>query len=467
MIKVRVLGVKDVHILVVGVNYKTAPIEIREKLTFSENQTAEAMKSLNQQKSVLESVIISTCNRTEIYAVVDQLHTGRYYIKQFLAEWFDLDKEQFSPFLSMYEADGALEHLFRVTCGLDSMVLGETQILGQMKQAFLQGQEAGTTGTIFNQLFKQAVTLAKRSHKETEIGENAVSVSYAAVELAKKIFGDLVNKHVVIYGAGKMGELAAKNLHGSGVREVTVVNRTMENAERLSTQFNGQAKTVDQLNEVLETADILISSTGASDYVINKQTIEAVHKRRKGRPLFLVDIAVPRDLDPAIDELESVFLYDIDDLQGIVDANLEARKEAAEQIEIMVEADIVAFKDWLQTIGVVPVISALRNKALSIQADTMESIERKMPDLTEREKKVLNKHTKSIINQMLKQPILQAKEYAAYPNADQQLDMFKQIFGIEEEVQQEIEKQQDKNKQAVLDTDGKSSFQPASNVANS
>ncbi|MCD5323754.1 MULTISPECIES: glutamyl-tRNA reductase [Pontibacillus] len=455
------------HILVAGLNYKTAPVEIREKVTFSEDELARAMEALNQQKSVLENVIISTCNRTEIYAVVDQLHTGRYYIKQFLSQWFNIDKEDFSPFLSIYESDGALEHLYRVTCGLDSMVLGETQILGQMKQAFLRAQEAGTTGTIFNQLFKQAVTLAKRSHNETEIGENAVSVSYAAVELAKKIFGDLMNKHVVILGAGKMGELAAKNLHGSGVKQVTVMNRTFEKAEQLAGQFRGEAKPMSELNSVLEKADILISSTGASDYVLTKHHLEAAHKKRKGLPLFLVDIAVPRDLDPAIDELDSVFLYDIDDLQGIVDANLEARKEAAEAIEVMIEGEIVEFKEWLQTLGVVPVISALRQKALTIQADTMKSIERKMPDLTEREKKVLSKHTKSIINQMLKQPILQAKEYSAQPNADQNLDMFMQIFGIEEEVQQEIQKQNEKNRQAILETDGKLSFQPASNVANS
>ncbi len=460
-------GGEGVHILVAGLNYKTAPVEIREKVTFSEDELAKAMEALNQQKSVLENVIISTCNRTEIYAVVDQLHTGRYYIKQFLSQWFNIDKEEFSPFLSIYESDGALEHLYRVTCGLDSMVLGETQILGQMKQAFLRAQEAGTTGTIFNQLFKQAVTLAKRSHNETEIGENAVSVSYAAVELAKKIFGDLMNKHVVILGAGKMGELAAKNLHGSGVKQVTVMNRTFEKAEQLAAQFRGQAKPINELSSVLEKADILISSTGANDYVLTKQHLESAHKKRKGLPLFLVDIAVPRDLDPAIDELDSVFLYDIDDLQGIVDANLEARKEAAEAIEVMIEGEIVAFKEWLQTLGVVPVISALRQKALTIQADTMKSIERKMPDLTEREKKVLSKHTKSIINQMLKQPILQAKEYSAQPNADQSLDMFMQIFGIEEEVQQEIQKQNEKNRQAILESDGKFSFQPASNVANS
>ncbi|WP_077621333.1 glutamyl-tRNA reductase [Sediminibacillus massiliensis] len=452
------------HILVVGLNYRTAPVEVREKLTFEDQDVAKAMKSLNEQKSVLENVIISTCNRTEIYAVVDQLHTGRYYIKQFLANWFETDKEVFSPHLAIYEGDGAVEHLFKVTSGLDSMVLGETQILGQMKQAFQLAQQSGTTGTIYNQLFKQAITLAKRGHNETEIGESAVSVSYAAVELAKKIFGDLLNKHVVILGAGKMGELAAKNLKGSGVEEVTVVNRTLAKAKALADKFDGKSESMEALTDVLQDADILISSTGAKEYVITKELLASVHKQRKGRPLFLVDIAVPRDLDPQLANLESVFLYDIDDLQGIVDANLEARRKASEAIELMIEKEIVEFKEWLQTIGVVPVISALREKALTIQAETMKSIERKMPDLSDRERKVLNKHTKSIINQMLKEPILQAKELAAQPDADESLQMFMQIFGIQELVQSEVQKQ-DKNNVVSFDKSGGLTFPAMKSVS--
>src|SRR5579875_980561 len=230
------------HILMVGLNYKTTPVEIRERLTFNETELDCAIKTLAAKKSILENVILSTCNRTEIYAVVDQLHTGRYYIKQFLAEWFKLEQEDFSPYLSIFEDDGAIEHLFTVTCGLNSMVLGETQILGQVRTSFMLAQEQKTTGSIFNHLFKQAITLAKRAHAETEIGANAVSVSYAAVELAKKIFGSLANKHVLIFGAGKMGELAAQNLHGNGVKKVTVINRTFEKAQILAQRFNGEAK---------------------------------------------------------------------------------------------------------------------------------------------------------------------------------------------------------------------------------
>ncbi|TLS39215.1 glutamyl-tRNA reductase [Pseudalkalibacillus caeni] len=432
------------HILVVGLNHKTAPVEIREKLSFNENDLPEALTKLRNSKSILECVIVSTCNRTEVYIVADQLHTGRYYTKAFLSDWFEIEKDEFSPFLVIRENEAAIEHLFRVACGLNSMVLGETQILGQVRDSFLLAQENNTTGTIFNQLFRQAVTLAKRSHSETEIGENAVSVSYAAVELAKKIFGGLEQKKVLIVGAGKMGELTAKHLQSNGVKEVTVVNRTLEKAQELAEKFFGQAKAMNLLQSALSDADIVISSTGATDYVITPELVKPILKKRKGRPLFMVDIAVPRDLDPSLSDFESIFLYDIDDLEGIVETNLEERQKEAEKIELMIEADLVAFQEWLNTLGVVPVISALRTKALSVQAETMNSIERKLPNLTDREKKVLSKHTKSIVNQLLRDPILRAKEMAAEPNAAEALEAFAKTFAIEEEVKQEIAKQRAK-----------------------
>ncbi|MET1032606.1 glutamyl-tRNA reductase, partial [Domibacillus tundrae] len=320
------------HIITVGLNYKTAPVEIRERLSFQEETLAAAMTELQKQKSVLENVIVSTCNRTEIYAVVDQLHTGRYYIKEFLSKWFHIPQAEFTPFLFIYEQEAAVEHLFRVSAGLNSMVLGETQILGQVRQSFLQSQEMGAAGAVFNHLFKQAVTLAKRAHAETNIGANAVSVSYAAVELAKKIFGRLDGRHVLVLGAGKMGELAIKNLHGSGATKVTVMNRTFEKAETLAGRFDGEAKTMEDLQSALGEADILISSTGSKDYVITKELMTGVQKMRKGRPLFMVDIAVPRDIAPDIANLDSIFLYDIDDLEGIVQANLAEREKAAQKI---------------------------------------------------------------------------------------------------------------------------------------
>ena len=443
------------HTLVVGLNYKTAPVEIREKLSFIESELPKAMAALKKEKSILEDVIVSTCNRTEIYAVVDQLHTGRYYIKQFLAKWFDIPVNQFDEHLYIREDDDSLHHLFRVTSGIDSMVLGETQILGQVKKSFLEAQEVGTTGTIYNHLFKQAVTFAKRAHNETTINENAVSVSYAAVELAKKIFGSLKNKHVAILGAGKMGELAIQNLYGNGVGKVTVVNRTFEKAEKLASKFNGDAKSMQELQCMLLEADILISSTGATDYVIDYELMQFVERLRKGKPLFMVDIAVPRDIDPSISDLPNVFLYDIDDLQGIVEANLAEREQAAKEITDMIGQEVIQFKDWFATLGVVPVISALRKKANQIQQETMLSLENKMPNLTEREIKILNKHTKSIINQLLKDPILQAKELANSPKANQQLQLFQQIFGIEEEVVEEVNAQQQKEKAFIESSQNK------------
>ena len=425
------------HILAVGLNYKTAPVEIREKLSFNEADLADAMKALKNKKSILENIIVSTCNRTEIYAVADQIHTCRYYIKEFLSEWFGIEKEEFSPYLFIYEGDGAIEHLFQVSCGLDSMVLGETQILGQVRSSYLLAQKENTIGTVFNHLFKQALTLANKAHSETEINTNAVSVSYAAVELAKKIFGSLNGKSVLIIGAGKMGELAVQNLHGSGADDITVINRTYEKAVTLAGKVGGKAKQLQELQCALVEADILICSTGSKDYVINKEMMPFVNKLRKGRPIFMVDIAVPRDLDPGLAEHDNVFLYDIDDLEGIVEANMAERRTAAQKIELMIEAEAAEFNQWVNMLGVVPVISALRSKALSIQAETMVSIERKLPHLSERDKKVLNKHTKSIINQLLKDPILHAKEMADEPNAREALDQFVKIFHLEELIENE------------------------------
>ncbi|OLO40509.1 glutamyl-tRNA reductase [Alkalihalophilus pseudofirmus] len=432
------------HILVVGLNYKSAPVEIRERFAFQEGELPQALHQLRNMKSILECTIVSTCNRTEIYVVSDQLHTGRHFTKVFLSEWFNLAREEFTSYLDIREDEHAIEHLLRVTCGLDSMVLGETQILGQIKDSFLLAQENGATGTIFNHLFKQAVTLAKRAHSETEIGNNAVSVSYAAVELGKNIFGDFKDKHVLILGAGKMSELTAKHLHANGASQITVINRTEAKAAELAERFLGTSRPMTQLTEALIDADILISSTGARDYVITPSVAKHAMKKRKGRPLFMVDIAVPRDLDPALADFDDIYLYDIDDLEGIVQANLAERKKEAEKIELMIEEEIVEFNRWLNTLGVVPLISALRTKALAIQADTMDSLVRKLPDLTERDKKVLSKHTKSIVNQLLKEPITRVKELAAEEDATGSLELFTKIFALEEELAEQKIKEQEK-----------------------
>lgn len=434
------------HIIKVGINYQTAPVKFREKLVFAQQDLKEAMTQLNVKNSVLENVIISTCNRTEVYAVIDQWHTGRDDIINFLAVWFNVDEQEIGPYIQVAQNDAAIDHLFRVTTGLNSMVLGETQILGQVRDAFLTAQKLQVTGTLFNELFKQAITLAKRAHRSTLISEHAVSVSYAAVELVKEMLGDLANKQVVIIGAGEMAELAIQNFHSSGVKEIIVVNRTFERAKELASRFGVQATKYDELHGKLTHVDIVLSSTSASTVILSKDELEPIQKQRAGKPLFLIDIAVPRDLDPMLIELNNVFLYDVDDLQHIVDKNLAARKKAAEVIQLMIDEEIIKYKQWVTTLEAVPVISALSEKAKMIQQTTLKSIERKIPTLTDREKRVLEKHTTSIVNQLLKQPILESKELAAKKNSTESLSLVVDIFGLDEHVKEDVREQAKLNK---------------------
>jgi len=419
-------------ILLLGLNYKTAPVEIREKFTFSDDSTARALHLLSQTKSIAECIILGTCNRTEIYVVSDQLHAGRLETRNFLANWFGVDKSDFQDHLYIKENEAAIDHLFRVACGLDSMVMGETQILGQVRDAFLLAQQHETTGTVFNQLFKQAITFAKRAHTETAIGQNAVSVSYAAVELGKKIFGSFAGKEVLIIGAGKMSELTAKHLHANGSRRVRVANRTLERANLLAEKFQGDACTMEQLPQALLTADIVISSTGAAGYVITAEQLGPIMKQRKYRPLFMIDIAVPRDLDPRIHDMDNVYLYDIDDLEGIVASNLAERSKEAERLEGLIREELVAFTTWYQTLGVGPVIAALREKAFAIHSEAMRKMENKLPNLTDRELHIIRKHTKGIINQLLHEPVVRLKELAARKDGAEALEMFSSFFALEE-----------------------------------
>lgn len=430
----------NVHTIVVGVNYRTAPIELREKLSFAKTILPEAMRTLQQQKNIVENIIVSTCNRTEIYAVVEKLDTGIDELKHFLAEWFDLPVKSFDKHLIIHKEDQAVEHLLKVSVGMDSMILGETQILGQVRESFLQAQSLGTTSTIFNQLFKQAITFSKRAHAETKIGENAVSISYGAVQLVKQFLGTLNHKQVAILGAGEMGELTLRNLQGSGAEKIIVMNRTFSTAEEMAKKFGSTAKPMTEMHKVLLEADILISSTAATSYIIDYERMRSVERLRNGNPLFLIDIAVPRDLDPRIAELPNVFLYDIDDLQGIVDANLAERKKAAERISLLIEEQIIVFNEWLTTLEAVPVIRALRERAEMIQGTTMESVLNKIPNLTEREQKVLIKHTQSIVNQLLKEPILQVKELVKDSNSAENLVLFQQVFGLEEVIKEKNSK---------------------------
>ncbi|MGO3049263.1 glutamyl-tRNA reductase [Staphylococcus casei] len=432
------------HLIAVSINHRTADVALREKVAFKDDAIRSANVDLYETKSILENVILSTCNRTEVYAVADQIHTGRYYIQRFLARSFGFDVEEIKSMTEVKVGDEAVNHLLHVTSGLDSIVLGETQILGQIRDAFFIAQEEETTGTIFNHLFKQAITFAKKAHNETDIADNAVSVSYAAVELSKKVFGKINNKQALIIGAGDMSELSLLNLIGSGVTDITIVNRTLSKAQNLARKHQVNYEPMDSLPNLLAKVDIVISSTSSEEYIVTNEMMRTIASERKNDSLVLIDIAVPRDIEPNIDVIQSVFNYDVDDLKGLVDANLRERQNAANEIMQKIPNEIVAHNEWVNMLGVVPVIQALREKAMNIQADTMDSIDRKLPGLTDRERKIISKHTKSIINQMLKDPIKQAKELSSDKKSNEKLELFQNIFDIEAEHAYEPKKTRNK-----------------------
>ena len=425
------------HIIVVGLNFRTAPVEVRERFAFAEQELPRAIEMLKQTPSIMECVIVATCNRTELYAVVDRHVLCGHYIRHFMEQWFGMPRQVFTKYLYMYEDEAAIRHLFRVACGLDSMIIGETQILGQVRDAFLLAQRERATGTLFNMLFKQAVTVGKRAHTETSIGESAVSVSYAAVELGKRIFGGFGGKTALIVGAGKMGELTAKHLNASGIKRVLVANRTHERAVEFAERLGGEPLRLDEAAARLADADVVISSTGSREYVLTKAQVEQAMRLRPSRPLFMIDIAVPRDLDPAIADVPNVFLYDIDDLEGIVESNLEQRRREAARIETMIAEELEAFLNWYKTLGVVPLIRALQEKASRIHEETMQSLMNKLPDLTEHERKVIRKLTKSIVNRMMHDPILRIKEMAGDKRAGEAKDLFIKLFALEEAVRRQ------------------------------
>ncbi|MCO7176118.1 glutamyl-tRNA reductase [Sporolactobacillus kofuensis] len=422
------------HILTIGVNHRNTPVDIREQLTFQPEMLEQALTELRETKSIFEDVILSTCNRTELYVICDQLHTGRYFSKKFFADWFHMTSEALMPYLVMKEDQEAIRHLFRVTCGLDSMVLGETQILGQVRTSFLTAQQTGTTGTFFNELFKQALSLAKHAQDETQINDHPVSVSYAAVKLLQDKFGALEDKSVLMIGAGDMSRLALNHLASSGMSHLTVMNRTKSKADLLADQFHGKSAALDAMETCIEQSDIVFTSTSASDFIIDESILLPLIEMRGNRPLILVDIGVPRNIDPAIAQLDHVYLFDIDDLEKIVDSNLEARKKAASQIEMLINEQQEKYSEWLHTLGVVPVISALRRKALSIHSETMKRIENKLPEMTEKERKVISKQAKSMINQLLRDPINNIKELAVCEHGKHAIDHFAEIFNIAEDV---------------------------------
>lgn len=419
------------EILVVGINHKTAPVELREKLSFTDSQLDRSFAFCREHGELFECVVLTTCNRTEIYATGRQEEACRQAVLELLANVKGIDPAAVLPNLYIYSRERAVQHLFHVTAGLDSMILGETQILGQVKDAYARANAAGVVGSIFHALFRQAVTGAKRVQTETAINQNAASVSYAAVELAKKIFGRLNERTVLVLGAGKMSELTLRHLYDQGVRHVIVVNRTKARADQLAACFGGVSEEYSRRRECLVRADIVISSTGAPHFVLDKEEMAQVMRARRGRPIFLIDIAVPRDVDPEVNDLENVYLYDIDDLQAVVSANLKEREQEAAKARLILKQEMDEFLVWFKTQEVVPLIAALRQKAESIRKAELEVSLRKLGNLSDKEKKHVDNLTRAIVNRILREPVLRIKEFALEDKSDIYVASLCQLFDLD------------------------------------
>jgi glutamyl-tRNA reductase len=390
------------HIIVVGLSHKTAPVEIREKLAVPESRMGEALARLCSYQGVREGVLLSTCNRVEVYAVVDEIESGYGRIQDFLADaHLSLSSEQLTPHLYWHEGDRAISHLFRVASSLDSMIVGESQILGQIKDAFEVALTHKSTGIILNKVVKKAISVAKRVRTETKISEMAVSVSYAAVELAKKIFSDLSEKTVLLVGAGEMAKLAAKHFITSGVRHVRVTTRSPQHALELANRFNGTPVPFEEFREDMASADIVLVSTGAAHYLVSEDDVQRSVKQRMNRPMFLIDISVPRNIDPAVRHVDNAFLFDIDDLKTRVEQNRGARLNEAEKAERMVVDEVGIVRQWLQSLEVTPTIVALRARVEDIKQAELDKTLGRLTNLSTPDRELVEAMAASIVNKLI------------------------------------------------------------------
>ncbi len=417
------------NVLVVGLNHKTAAVEVREKLAFGGEKLERGLKGFKALKTVREAVIVSTCNRVEMYANVSSPEAASEEIKTFLAEFHGIRRELLDTSLYFHVGRDAVRHIFRVASSLDSMVVGEPQILGQLKDAFELSLKHKTTGVLLNKLMKKSISVAKRVRTETKIAENAVSISFAAVELAKKIFGDVSDKAVLLLGAGEMAELAAKHLVNVGVRDLAVANRTFATGCKLAEEIGGRPVKFELFIDEMAHSDIVICSTGAPDYVVKKDDMHQLMHRRKQKPVFLIDISVPRNLDPKINGLANVYLYDVDDLQGVVNTNVQERQKEASKAEAIISDEIETFERWQSSLDAVPTIVALRERAEEIKRAEIEKAVNKLPGLGERERKAIELVASSIINKLIHPPTAALKEDTE--DKDVLIAMVKRLYGLE------------------------------------
>ncbi len=419
-------------LLLTGVSHKTAPVEVREGLAFHEDSLPAALRGLKSCEGISEAVILSTCNRVEIMITAVDSADPQAIVEGFLASQKAIDPASITPNLYRHEGREAIHHLFRVASSLDSMVIGEPQILGQLKAAYAAAKEAGAVCGWLDGLLTRAFGVAKRVRSETGIGQMAVSVSYAAVELARKIFGSLSHRTVMIVGAGKMSELAARHLRRSGADHVFVTNRTHERAVEMAKLFQGTPVEYTRFTAMLPEVDILIASSGAPHYILHKDEMQRVISARRNKPMFLIDIAVPRNIDPAINDLDNVFLYDIDDLKEVVEANLRERSKEAERAEALVEEEVERMMVRLKVAEVTPTIMGLQEQLEQMRAAEIEKVRHKYGPFTPEMEQALEAATRGMINKIAHGPISELRNQAGQPDGAHAIAVVKKIFHLQD-----------------------------------
>jgi glutamyl-tRNA reductase len=439
------------ELLVVGLNHKTAPIAIRECLAFPEGKLEEALSQVHDLSSVKEDMIVSTCNRVEVYAATRETEKAIHDLKSFLSLYHGIPLKEFENSLYAHVGEEAVKHIFRVASSLDSMVLGEPQVLGQIKEAYDMAQQASTSGLILHRLLHRAFHVAKRVRTETKIAISAVSVSSVAVECAEKIFGTLEKKTVLLIGAGEMCELAARHLVSGGVERILVTNRTYERAVLLAKEFRGEAIPFQEMSQGLKKTDIVISATNSPQYLIGHDQITKVMKDRKQKPIFFIDISDPRDIEPKVGDIENIYLYNIDDLQKVANENIKDREKEARRAEAIVQDEVVKFVNWYRSLDVTPTIVALRKKCEEIRKKELEKTFSLHPDLSDKEKKSLEALTSAIINKILHAPITLLKQTNEEAMADLYLDALHALFGLPEKSLEKFEEEEEKEEPKLED----------------
>jgi glutamyl-tRNA reductase len=425
------------EIVLIGLSHKTAPVEVREKFCLTSDGVNEFLGKISGTDGIQEGLIFSTCNRLEVLVVGDGNEESVSFLKRLLAAIGQMDVEDLGPYLYSYRGQEAVRHLFQVAASLDSMVLGEPQILGQVKQAYGQAAAYKSTGLVLNKLLHRSFFVAKRVRAETKIASQAVSVSFAAVELAKKILGELDDKRVLIIGAGEMSELAVRHFITQGVREIFVTNRTFSRADELAQEFKGKAIPFGEFHPQLENMDIVLSSTGSSQYIVRREELMKVIRARKNRPMFFIDIAVPRDIDPQINEIDNIYVYDIDDLQGIVESNKEERKKEVIRAQRIIEEGVEAFGQWQRSLDVVPTILALRGQMEEIRKREVGKTLALMKNSSEEERKRIEVLTTSMVNKILHRPITLLKYQEQRGHGEFYTEMIRKIFHLDPDEEEE------------------------------